>query len=63
MSEQQPRDLLVWGWVRLDRRGELTDYECPECGEPIEDGDSLWIAILSDGQACQPVCAGCATSE
>lgn len=54
--------LMVVGYVKCDRPGELEEADCPECGQPIQSFSNPYIGFLTDGTFVY-VCSTCATSE
>lgn len=66
----EQRHAITIAWIKVARWGELSDRDeegnpsviCPECGQDIDKGN-CFVALLSNGQHCGPVCDICATSE
>lgn len=51
---------LVFGYVKLDRQGDIdVGEDCPVCGEPSR---SWWLQICNTGEV-HLMCDICATSE
>lgn len=61
-SEERYSDLLVVGYVKCDRPGELEEADCPECGQPIQANGNPWLQFRTDGTFVY-CCGTCATSE
>ncbi len=61
-AEDRFSDLLVVGYVKCDRPGELEEADCPECGQPIQEFGPPWLQFRTDGSFVY-CCSTCATSE
>jgi hypothetical protein len=58
--QKHPTANLIFGYVKLDRRGDIDEsHECPECGQNLEQ-PYLWFR--EDG-SFGILCSGCATSD
>lgn len=62
IANESVSKLMVIGYVKCDRVGELEEVDCPECGQPLQEFGPPWMRFLTDG-TFRYVCSNCATSE
>lgn len=61
-AEERFSNLMVVGYVKCDRVGELDEADCPECDMPLRTHGNPWIVFRTDGTFVY-LCGACATSE